>query len=86
MVANPDSHTLYNAYLEVSGFTYAIFKMINGSCAITAPEFSGGKSHSIPMFELEYLSIASAVRIFWDIVNVTIGFNIQESSLSNLGM
>ena len=44
------------------------------------------KSHSIPMFELECDEFASALRIFWDIVNVTIGFNVQESSSSHLGM
>lgn len=38
------------------------------------------------MFELECVDIASAPRIFWDIVNVTIGFSAQESSSSNLGM
>lgn len=38
------------------------------------------------MFELEYVEFASALRIFWDIVNVTIGFNVQESSSSHLGM
>lgn len=45
-----------------------------------------GKSHSILVFELKCFVIASTVKIFWDIVNVTIGFNIQESSSSNLGM
>lgn len=34
--------------------------------------------------EVECLDTASARRVFWDIVNVTIGFNIQESSSSNL--
>lgn len=38
------------------------------------------------MFELECVEFASALRIFWDIVNVTIGFNVQESSSSHLGM
>lgn len=38
------------------------------------------------MFELECDEFASALRIFWDIVNVTIGFNVQESSSSHLGM
>lgn len=33
--------------------------------------------------EVECLDTASAARVFWDIVNVTIGFNIQESSSSN---
>lgn len=60
--------------------------MINGNCAIKAPKFSGKKSHSIPMFELECVEFASVLRIFWDIVNVTIGFNVQESSSSHFGM
>lgn len=38
------------------------------------------------MFELECVEFASALRIFWDIVNVTIGFNVQESSSPHLGM
>lgn len=32
------------------------------------------------------MEFASAFRIFWDIVNVTIGFNVQASSASHLGM
>lgn len=38
------------------------------------------------MFELECVDIASVLRLFWGIVNVMIGFNVQESSSSNLGM
>lgn len=38
------------------------------------------------MFELECTEFASAFRIFWDIVNVTIGFNVQASPASHLGM
>lgn len=38
------------------------------------------------MFELECVDVTSAPRIFWDIVNVTVGFSVQESSSSNLGM
>lgn len=38
------------------------------------------------MFELECVDIASALRIFWSLVNVTVGFRVQESSSSNLGM
>lgn len=38
------------------------------------------------MFELECAAVASALRVFWDVVNVTIGFHVQESSSSNLGM
>lgn len=44
------------------------------------------KSHNIPVFEWGCAGIASIVRIFWDIVNVAIGFNIQESSSLDLGM
>lgn len=44
------------------------------------------KSHNIPVFEWGCVGIASIVRIFWDIVNVAIGFNIQESSSLDLGM
>lgn len=44
------------------------------------PSSLGEKSHSIPVFDLECVDIASALRIFLDTVNVTMGFNIQESS------
>lgn len=38
------------------------------------------------MFELKCVAVASALRIFWGLVNVTIGFHVQESSSSNLRM
>lgn len=62
--------------------------MINGNCAIKVLRFSGKKkkSHNIPVFEWGCVGIASIVRIFWDIVNVAIGFNIQESSSLDLGI
>lgn len=60
--------------------------MINESCATKAPASSEGKSHSIPMFDLECVDIASTLRLFWDIVNVTMGFNVQESSSSKLAV
>jgi hypothetical protein len=50
--------------------------VINGSCEIKALSSLGKKGHSIPVFELECLEIMSAVRIFWGVINGTVGFNI----------
>lgn len=38
------------------------------------------------MFELECVVNASALSLFWGIINVITGFNVQESSSSHLGM
>lgn len=50
-----------------------------------APEFSGGKVIGSLMFELECVGIAPVLSLFGGIVNVSIGFNIQESLSSSLG-